>query len=228
MGAITKTYIINICQFEDEAVFNNALEVISPYRRQKIALLKSADDKKRSLAAAIALNAALQVHGLEERMMEYDLGFKGKPYFRYNPEHHFSLSHSGNYAICSMGGCEVGNDIEKIRAGRERVAERFFTKEELDWIHEAEQPEEKEERIFRIWTMKESFLKVTGWGMSLPLKDFTVMVKENGNTHIHHKTNDKTYYIKEYDIPEAMEDAESYRIAVCSEGMDFAQELEIL
>ena len=152
-----KTYIINIRQLEDEAIFKKMLEFASPYRRQKIALLKNDNDKRRSLGAAIALDKALGGYGLEERAMEYELGSNGKPFLRYHPEIHFSLSHSKDYAMCSIGSEELGNDIEWVRDGKEKVAERFFAEEELAWIKNAVDLKERDERIFRIWTMKESF-----------------------------------------------------------------------
>lgn len=228
MDSIIKTYIINTRQYEDEAAFNTAVESISPYRRQKIALLKNVNDKRRSLAAAIALNTALKEYGLEERTMEYDVGKQGKPYFRYNPEIRFSLSHSGDYAICSIGTHETGNDIELIKSGRERVAKRFFATEELDWIYETQDPRERDNRIFRIWTMKESFLKVTGRGMSLPLKDFAIIISDDGDNGIRQNINDITYCIKEYTMPEALAESGEYKISVCSESKTFAPELVVV
>lgn len=223
---MTKTYIMNIMQLEEEAVFREAVDMISPYRRQKIALLKHERDKKRSLSASLALNAALKGYGLEERSMEYDLGKQGKPVFRYYPELYFSLSHSGDYAICSIGEQEIGNDIEWIRGGKERVAEHFFAEEELVWMKEAAIQREREERMFRLWTMKESFLKVTGLGMSLPLSDFVVEVEKDTIIHIRHQVNDKTYFMKEYDMPESFRETTGYRISVCSEDAEFAPALE--
>ena len=225
MDSVIKTYIINTRQYEDEAAFNTAVEFVSPYRRQKIALLKNMKDKRRSLAAAISLNTALKEYGLEERTMEYDVGKQGKPYFRYNSDIHFALSHSGDYAICSIGAHETGNDIELIKSGRERVAQRFFAEEELNWIYEAQDPRERDERIFRIWTMKESFLKVTGRGMSLPLKDFAVVVADDGKNDIRQNLNDITYCMKEYSMPEKLPEYDSYKISVCSEAGTFAPEL---
>ncbi len=228
MDSVIKTYIINTRQYENETAFNTAVESVSPYRRQKIALLKNMKDKMRSLAAAIALNTALKEYGLEERTMEYDVGKQGKPYFRYNPDIHFSLSHSGDYAICSIGAHETGNDIELIKSGRERVAKRFFATEELDWIYETQSPREIDERIFRIWTMKESFLKVTGLGMSLPLKDFTVAVADDENVTIRQNINDITYCTKEYAMPETLPEYDAYKISVCSEVGTFASELVVV
>lgn len=238
MESVIKTYIICTKQFEDEVVFNNALEGVSPYRRQKIALLKHIKDKNRSLGAAVALNEALKDYGLEERTMEYDLGEHGKPYFRYNPELRFSLSHSGDYAICSIGAYEVGNDIERIKSGKESIAQRFYAKEELDWINAAQDLREKEERIFRIWTMKESFLKVTGNGMSLPLNSFAIIAAappaSDGRAAdlelmtIRQNINNISYNIKEYVMPEGFSEENAYKIAVCSEGRGFAPKLIVI
>ncbi|MCM1087016.1 MAG: 4'-phosphopantetheinyl transferase superfamily protein [Muribaculaceae bacterium] len=223
-----RTYIIDVRQFEDEKLFERALGFVSPYRRQKITLLKHWKDKNRSLGAGIALHKALQDYGLEERIMEYDVGAQGKPYFRYYPDIHFSLSHSGHYAICSIGGVEVGNDIEWVRSGKERLAERFFAKEELAWIRRAGTIEEQAERMFRIWTMKESFLKVTGLGMSLPLDAFTISVEEDGSVSVRHNINNNSYFMKEYHMPDSLQENVRYRIAVCCEEADFASDLETI
>lgn len=221
---------MDVRQLQNTEVYEQAVSLVSPYRRQKIALLKHQKDKDRSLGAALALHQALREYGLEERMMEYDNGEQGKPYFRYYPDIFFSLSHSGDYAICSIGECEIGNDIEKIKNGRLRVAERFFAKEELAWMKQAETPKEVEERMFRIWTMKESFLKVTGFGMSLALKDFTIDLSKEEEIWIKQQVNHKKYYMKEYRMQTEdtiqTEDAMQYKIAVCSESNNFAQELE--
>ena len=56
---------------------------------------------------------------------------------------------SASATICSIGDQDIGNDIERIREGKEQVAERFFTGEELSWIADAGTVREKDERIFR-------------------------------------------------------------------------------
>lgn len=223
-----KTYIIDIRQLEDEALFTRSLEAVSPYRRQKIALLKNENDKRRSLGAAIALNEALSDYGLKERAMEYEQGRQGKPFLRYHPEINFSISHSGDYALCSVGNEPIGNDIERVRSGRERVAERFFAEKELAWIRETEEMEEREERIFRIWTMKESFLKVTGLGMSLPLKDFEIVIENDEKICLHQNIDEKTYFMKEYAIPVTIQSVEKYKLSVCSPSPDFEHQLHMV
>lgn len=204
------TYYIDVTQLDNERLFQERLRLLSSYRQQKIAHLKHTKDKNRSLGAGIVLDLALKPYGLRERSTEYEFGKWGKPSLRDHPDIHFSLSHSGDYAICSIGETPVGSDIEHIRPGRLNVADRFFTPEEKDFMYAVQDGEEITRRMFRIWTMKESFLKVTGRGMSLPLGDFAVVVDEgSGEIRVKHTFNDMDYHMKEYgEIP-------GYRVAVC-------------
>lgn len=212
------TYYIDVTQFDNETLFQDKLKLLSPYRQQKIALLKHAKDRNRSLGAGIALDHALETYGLKEKSVEYEFGEWGKPSLKYQPNIYFSLSHSGDYAICSIGDKAIGNDIELIKHGRLKVADRFFAKEELDWMYAESDEEEITQRMFRIWTMKESFLKATGKGISLPLGDFAVIVDEDKDKiRVKHSYNAKFYHMKEY------ADIDGYRVAVCcEEGRDVA------
>lgn len=212
------TYYIDVTQFDNETLFQDKLKLLSPYRQQKIALLKHEKDRNRSLGAGIALDHALETYGLKEKSVEYEFGEWGKPSLKYQPNIYFSLSHSGDYAICSIGDKPIGNDIELIKHGRLKVADRFFAKEELDWMYAVQDEEEITQRMFRIWTMKESFLKATGKGISLPLGDFAVIVAEDKDKiRVKHSYNAKFYHMKEY------ADIDGYRVAVCcEEGRDVA------
>lgn len=220
------TYYIDVTQFDNESLFREKSNLLSPYRQQKIRMLKHRKDQNRSLGAGLALAHALERYGLTERSIEYGFGEWGKPFLKDKPDLHFSLSHSGDYAICTIGVIPVGSDIERIKPGRLNVAERFFAPEEQDFLYAVQDEEERNRRMFRIWTMKESFLKVTGRGISLPLGEFAVVVEEEtGRIRVKHTCTsipfrkqtfhnfkDMDYHMKEYgEIP-------GYRAAVCWRG----------
>ena len=206
------TYYADIRCLENETLFREKVKQLSPYRQQKIAILRNDRDRNRSLGAGLLLDHGLAVYGLQERSVEYDIGQWGKPALKYHPEICFSLSYSGDYAICTIGDRPVGNDIEHVREGRLKVANRFFAEEELAWLYEAETEEERTGRMFRLWTMKESFLKVIGRGMSLSLKDFVIrMDEESGRARVRHSFDAKYYYMREYG------EIDGYCTAVCAQ-----------
>ena len=209
---MTYTYYADVRCLDNETLFRAKVKLLSHYRQQKIAILRNDRDRNRSLGAGLLLDHGLAVYGLQERSVEYDIGQWGKPALKYHPEICFSLSHSGDYAICTIGDRPVGNDIEHVREGRLKVANRFFAEEELAWLYEAETEEERTGRMFRLWTMKESFLKVIGRGMSLSLKDFVIrMDEESGRARVRHSFDAKYYYMREYG------EIDGYCTAVCAQ-----------
>ena len=127
-------------------------------------------DRRRTLLAHALLDHAVSV-SLPDMPLPTDptVDGYGKPHIFLDAEHefHFSLSHSGDYSICAVGKSPVGADIEAIGNDKERIAERFFAKEEQGFIKDSES-------FYRIWTLKESFMKAVGLGMKLPMDSFTV------------------------------------------------------
>ena len=81
-----------------------------------------------------------------------------------HPRLFLSLSHGGGMAVLAVGDRPVGCDVEKFSRVREGVLRRFL-KEERALVEEAGK-EAREGAFYRIWTGKESYLKLTGEGLS--------------------------------------------------------------
>jgi 4'-phosphopantetheinyl transferase len=69
----------------------------------------------------------------------------------------------------------VGVDVEYVRGGKMRLAERFFAVDEVARLR-ALPSDEQEHAFYRCWTRKEAFVKARGEGLSLPLHRFAVAV----------------------------------------------------
>ena len=80
----------------EKAVFEKRLAAVSPERRRKVMAQKSPEDKRRSLCAALALDACLRVVGLRECEQTYITEPHGRPSLAAHPEWYFSLSHSAS------------------------------------------------------------------------------------------------------------------------------------
>ena len=85
-------------------------------------------------------------------------GENGKPWT--NLPLHFNCSHSGGFVVCAVGEREVGVDLEQIRPVHPRL-ERALTAAERQWLTSLPQAE-RDEGFFRLWTLKESWIKCRG------------------------------------------------------------------
>lgn len=71
-------------------------------------------------------------------------------------------------------GFLIGCDIEQTRPYKPGVARRFFTEAEYRSLEAIKDPQEQAEWFCRYWTRKESVMKLTGLGMSLPMDLYDV------------------------------------------------------
>ena len=111
------------------------------------------------------IQRADELYACLEGMIEK--GIHGKPYFREYPQIHFNISHSGEYGACALSSVPCGLDIQEIRKIRSRrLLEHVLSEEEMKIV----QSHENMEREFcRFWTRKESFLKLSGEGITRPM-----------------------------------------------------------
>ncbi len=90
----------------------------------------------------------------------------------------FNLAHSEDRALYVVApGFEVGVDVEVVNPSLadERVAERFFTSREVADIDAAD---DRAHAFLTCWTRKEAYIKARGEGLSLPLHDFDVTLRD--------------------------------------------------
>lgn len=103
----------------------------------------------------------------------------GKPYFAGYRDVCFNLSHSSPKAAIAISPREIGIDIEKERTiNPTAIAEDFFHKREIGHLKNCPDISRQWE-FFRLWTLKESYLKAIGTGLSDSLSSFSV-VDESG------------------------------------------------
>ena len=96
-----------------------------------------------------------------------DKGEHGKPCFRIHPEVRFNISHSGDLVICAVSDFEIGIDIqEKSRMNTDRIAKKVMSSAEHKKYLESS---ERQDFFYRVWVMKESYVKWTGDGITREL-----------------------------------------------------------
>jgi len=169
-----KLSVFDARTLEDGSLYAKLCDALSLQRRQKIDALRFQKDRRLSLAAGHLLEQGLQELGVEEYEIQY--GEYGKPYLKNVPDLHFSLSHSGNYAVCVFYHRPVGVDIQQIRPVSPALLKRVCTQEERRFLA-AQDPEKVPEAFCRLWTAKESFMKLEGRGLQIIPKTIEVQLE---------------------------------------------------
>lgn len=86
----------------------------------------------------------------------------------------FNLAHTeGLVALLVHDDVDSGVDVERVGTVDDLygVAEMVFADPERDALRSLP-VEEQEARFYRLWTLKEAFIKARGMGLALPLRDF--------------------------------------------------------
>ena len=128
---------------------------------------------RRLLGEALVRFALKKYWNLTSEDYRIDRGEKGKPFIVGVENVFFNISHSGDYVVCAVSDREIGIDIEKRAKARMEVAGRFFHGEEVAQLKMLEE-DKQDQLFFNYWSVKESFLKYIGTGLTRPLNSFIV------------------------------------------------------
>ena len=133
----TKVYLMSTENVKDPRTFALWKEFLPKEHWEKTVRPLKEEDRKTELAAWFLLYQALREWGISEEKINADgayyYGEHGKP-MRRNEEICFNLSHSGKYVLCAVSEMEIGCDIEKIKEVKWKLAKRFFSEKEYDFL----------------------------------------------------------------------------------------------
>lgn len=168
-------YLLDVSDMTEEK-FNNVLDGLSERRRARALGYVNIKDGNLSAGAGYLLDCALKKYGLTEKNVEIVLGGHGKPYFK-KLGLFFSLSHSGDIAVCALSDGEVGADVQKIKTPTDALIKRVCSESEIKSYNSLKE-DERGKFFTRLWTAKESYLKFTGEGIDIPLRDLSVSLTQ--------------------------------------------------
>lgn len=161
----------DVSELEPEAHYSAALEMLPwEQRRQKVHRYLHRKDQLLCLGAGLLAWQVLSRAGA----VDPELGFgpAGKPFLRQHPQLHFNLSHSGSLAVCALSDTPVGVDVECIAPMDAGVVSYCLSAAEQAHLYASP----TQERTFcKLWTRKESCLKLLGQGLDSPLSRLSVL-----------------------------------------------------
>lgn len=95
----------------------------------------------------------------------------GKPWFPGRPDLFFSVSRSGELALCALGDRPLGADVEKVRNRTSGLPRYALSGAEYAWF---EARGSRWEDFYTLWTLKEARVKCTGEGLRRPAREVAV------------------------------------------------------
>lgn len=208
---VIRTWMADVSSLLEKQKYFSYYDEVPVFRQVKADKLQRQEDKALSIGAWVLFQNMQKEYGLDENVP-------------------FNLSHSGDCVLCSVEDtgdmtAHVGCDLEKMRENRINIAKRFFCETEYQDILAFENEEERRERFYRYWVLKESFMKVTRLGMQLGMNRFEIQFSKEDEPVLYKKPEEIVgeYYFREYAVP-----GKEYRIAVCADRENFASELRFI
>jgi 4'-phosphopantetheinyl transferase len=188
---------------------DNQLGILSPEENKKARTFRNVKDYRLYVAGKYLTRKIISLH---LKVKPDSIIFKADKYGRpslFYPKiknFDFNLSHSGNIVVLAIADSRVGIDIERIKPIELEIAKNYFHKKEVNFLFSNK--ENKIENFYKIWTLKESFIKAVGKGISYPLNNFYFDLKGK-RIELHSKFKNNSWHFKMHSINS------NYKLAVC-------------
>lgn len=217
---MSKIFAIKIPDRLDKVYYDFFISKVSTSRQNQIKKYVNLEDAYRSLLGEVLTRAVICKYlNYPNEEIQFEKNEYGKPLLAENHGFSFNVSHSGEFVVIIFGSGLLGIDIEEVTTIDLTIAERFFSWEEHeDLMNKA--VEQRLDYFYDLWTLKESFIKALGTGLSRPLNSFSIREKSNG--HFTLLSEVEKFYFKKFDIQH------TYKLSACSNQNNLPERINYL
>jgi 4'-phosphopantetheinyl transferase len=164
------------------------IERLPPSERERCLRFRFARDRRDFAAAHVLIRTTLSRYArTAASAWEFETGAYGKPSI--GPAHRtdltFNLSHTHGLVACAVTrSAAIGVDVESVdRMPHAReIVRHYFSPSEVAALEHLG-PSEYPRRFIEVWTLKESYIKAIGLGLSHALDSFSFDIAVNGGIH---------------------------------------------
>lgn len=192
---------------------------LSPKVKKKISKNKNCKNHWCIICSDLLIRTALSYElGINLDRIKIEIDLMGKPYLLHK-ERHFNLSHTDELIVLVTDDNPVGVDVERVRSFDEmQDIKNVFSSNERKKISTLSSKRQLE-YFYDLWTLKESYLKAIGKGLSIALNTFDIAVSNNKAILSSAVDGDLNWNFKLYKI------LSNYKCAVCSRNKKFPSRL---
>lgn len=195
-------YAENIAPFPPN-VWDGYLCRLPQAHREQVLRYRFREDAQACLYGKLLLLRCLEELGIRHLRLE-DLNYTGhqRPYFN-GAAIDFNISHSGKFVVCAAAeNIRLGVDIEQIKPVDLNDFQEQFSDDEMRFI---QSDDGSFVNFYNIWTKKEALIKADGKGLSIPLKQISVVSAVAGEEHQHRRAviiENHPWFLTELNISE--------------------------
>lgn len=203
----------------DDFTSKSLLSTIDEKKRERLLKFVFWQDLQRSLFADLLVRKiVIDTFNLANKEIYFTVNEYGKPYCEFLENFHFNISHSGDWIVCAIDKNPIGIDIEKISTIDLDISKNFFSDKEHKDLLLSKDPFDY---FFTLWSLKESYIKFIGKGLSHPLNSFSMKLLNNKIYIESYNQILENIYFKQYLIDD------SYKMAACSLNTNMPEEFFI-
>lgn len=214
-------YAVHIKNKLDKVIFYNLMSFVSQEKRERIIRFHKIEDAQRTLVADILLRYIIfRRLGIRNKDIFFCRNEFGKPFLKHFNNFHFNISHACEWVVCAAYNMPVGVDIEYMQPVDIDIAKRFYSMPEYNDLLNMDDSD-RLPYFYDLWTLKESYIKAAGKGLSIPLDSFSF---RNAGDNIMFETKNELSecYFKRFNIDSR------YKMAVCGLADDFPCNVKVL
>ncbi|KPU83017.1 4-phosphopantetheinyl transferase [Psychromonas sp. PRT-SC03] len=172
-------WILNPQQIKDTKHF---LALLTPLEEQKVKRYRLPQAQRNALLTRAFVRLILSQYEIRPASQwHFDINALGKPEVSNTTRPlRFNLSHNNDLIICAITlekdiGCDIENLARKINV--KSISKRYFSVLEQQQLN-ALPDNQKNAFFFKLWTLKEAFVKATGLGIAQGLDTFSFNLAE--------------------------------------------------
>ncbi|ADM69316.1 4'-phosphopantetheinyl transferase sfp [Paenibacillus polymyxa E681] len=216
-----KIYAIDTSKPEAEEHYDSLVNQVSLEKQHKLDRFLHREDALRGLYADVLLRwLACRQLKVSNASLQFTYNVFGKPSLINAPAFHFNVSHSGKWVVCAIDDHPLGIDIEQLRPIDFEVGRVCFSDTEYDALMRQD-ADNRLSYFYDLWTLKESFVKAEGQGLTLPLKSFSFELKAQPSIGFTTEGFTTEYcHFRQYELDQ------DYKMAVCAAHDQFAQQVQ--
>ncbi|WP_461673156.1 4'-phosphopantetheinyl transferase family protein [Priestia megaterium] len=212
-------YALKKPNFIPNDTYSDLLERLSENKKKKILGRRKRENTYTEILGELIIRYLVcQKYNVNNSDVEFYSNIYKKPLLKNFTNFHFNLSHSEDWVVCITDTSHVGIDVEYVQPIDLDILKTFFSAQEYEDLKQLNL-DHRISYFYDLWTLKESYIKALGIGITMSLNTFTIRKYNNLSIDLISDKSYPKYFFRQYYLNE------NYRLSACATTKNFPKDL---